>query len=132
MSGERTILVVDDEPDIVALAASFLKEMGYRSLSAANADIALIILKQPAIAIDLLITDIIMPGTLDGVSLAGEASRLIPDLPIIYMTGFSGIADIRSRGAPPGALLMKPWSYERFVEAANAALAASALVQRRG
>jgi len=73
MFRERTILVVDDEPDILELASAHLKEAGYRSLSAANADIAFIILNQPAIAFDLLITDIIMPGTLDGVSLVVEA-----------------------------------------------------------
>ncbi|MDB5408081.1 MAG: response regulator receiver protein [Rhodospirillales bacterium] len=121
MSGEGTILVVDDEPDILELAAAFLKEAGYTPLAAANADIAFIILKQPAIAFDLLITDIIMPGTLDGVGLAIEATRLLPDLPVVYMTGFSGIADVRARAAPPGALLNKPWSREKFLTTVDAA-----------
>jgi DNA-binding NtrC family response regulator len=125
MFAARTILVVDDEPDILALASAYLQEAGYRSLSAANADIAFIILKQPAIAFDLLITDIIMPGTLDGVSLAVEARRLLPDLPIIYMTGFGGIAEVRSRDAPPGALLNKPWNRQHFLNAVETALAAS-------
>lgn len=123
MTAEHTILVVDDEPDIIALAGTFLKDAGYRALAAANADIALIILKQPAIAFDLLITDIIMPGTLDGVSLAVEARRLLPSLPVIYMTGFSGIADVRSRGAPRGVWLYKPWSHEQFLRAVRATLA---------
>lgn len=126
MSGERTILVVDDEPDILELAGSFLKSAGYTPLSAANADIALIILQQPEISFELLITDIIMPGTLDGVSLAVEVGKLLPQLPVIYMTGFSGIADVRSRGAPYGTVLNKPWSHDQFLEAVRAALATSA------
>jgi DNA-binding NtrC family response regulator len=126
MSGERTILVVDDEPDILDLAGSFLKTAGYTPLSAANADIALIILQQPEISFELLITDIIMPGTLDGVSLAVEVRKLFPTLPVVYMTGFSGIADVRSRGAPRGAVLNKPWSKDKFLEAVRAALATSA------
>jgi DNA-binding NtrC family response regulator len=131
MAAERTILVVDDEPDILDLASSFLKEAGYRPLSAANADIALIILTQPSIGFDLLITDIIMPGTLDGVSLAVEACRILPDLPIIYLTGFSGIADVRSRGAPQGALLNKPWSRASFLETVGKSLAGSSPVHDR-
>jgi DNA-binding NtrC family response regulator len=129
MFRERTILVVDDEPDILELASAHLKEAGYRSLSAANADIAFIILNQPAIAFDVLITDIIMPGTLDGVSLAVEARRLLPNLPVIYMTGFGGIAEVRSRDALPGALLSKPWSKQQFLDAVGAALPASSVVR---
>jgi DNA-binding NtrC family response regulator len=131
MATERTILVVDDEPDILDLASSFLREAGYRPLSAANADIALIILTQPSIGFDLLITDIIMPGTLDGVSLAVEASRILPNLPIIYMTGFSGIADVRSRGAPQGALLNKPWGRNLFLEPVGKSLAGASLARHR-
>jgi CheY-like chemotaxis protein len=129
MDGDRTILVVDDEPDILDLASSFLKEAGYRSLAAANADIALIIMKQPEIAFDLLITDIIMPGSLDGISLAVEASRLLPKLPIVYMTGFGGITDVRARDAPLGAVLNKPWSRQQFLHAVGAALAATPVVR---
>jgi CheY-like chemotaxis protein len=129
MDGERTILVVDDEPDILDLASSFLKDAGYRSLAAANADIALIIMNQPEISFDLLITDIIMPGTMDGISLALEASRLLPMLPIVYMTGFSGIADVRAREAPLGVVLNKPWSRQQFLHTVGAALAAAPVVR---
>jgi two-component system, cell cycle sensor histidine kinase and response regulator CckA len=122
MIGDRIVLLVDDEPDILELASDLLREQGYRFLSAANADIALIILQQPSITFDLLITDVIMPGALDGVGLAVEACRIIPDLRIIYMTGYGGIADARFREAPPGAVLPKPWGVKQFLQAVDAAL----------
>lgn len=131
MAKESTILIVDDEPDILEFACDLIRAEGHNFLSAANADIALIILQQPAITFDLLITDITMPGTLDGVALAIEASRIIPNLPIIYMTGYGGIADARSRGAPPGALLSKPWRREQFLQALDAALAGSTLLSQQ-
>jgi DNA-binding NtrC family response regulator len=129
MFDPRMVLVVDDEPEILELASKYLKEAGYRSLSAANGDIGFIILNQPAIAFDLLITDIIMPGTLDGIGLAIEASRLLPGLPIIYMTGFGSIAEVRSRNAPAGVSLNKPWSKQHFLSAVGAALAGASVVR---
>lgn len=107
MSG-TDILLVDDEQDILDLGIGVLREAGYDVLPALNGDIALILLEQK-LPFRLLVTDIIMPGMLDGFALARKARETRPDIRIVYTTGFSGAADIRSRGAPYGETLIKPW-----------------------
>jgi CheY-like chemotaxis protein len=102
------ILLVDDERDILELGALALREAGYEVQPAANGDIALVLMEQ-GLSFRLLITDVVMPGVLDGYALARRARELDPALPIIYMTGFSHVAAIRSPGAPHGDTLHKPW-----------------------
>jgi hypothetical protein len=71
----------------------------------------------------MLITDVIMPGLLDGFALATKARGLIPDLPIIYSTAFTNVASVRSRGAPEGRMLIKPWLRIDLLQAVDWALA---------
>jgi DNA-binding response OmpR family regulator len=118
---DQTILLVDDEKEILDLAVLFLNEAGYRASTAPNADVALIILQQRGISFDLLITDIMMPGELDGFGLAREVRDICPTMPIIYMSGYSAAA-ARSRGAPDGELLPKPWAPHRLLASVKAAL----------
>jgi two-component SAPR family response regulator len=65
----------------------------------------------------LLITDIAMPGLLDCYALARKARELRPEMQIIYMTGFAGMANIRSRGAPYGQTIIKPWTTQVLLAA---------------
>lgn len=102
------ILFVDDERDILELGALALREAGYGVQPAANGDIALVLMEQ-GLAFRLLVTDVVMPGVLDGYALARRAREIDAALPIIYMTGFSHVAQIRSPGAPMGEILQKPW-----------------------
>src|SRR5690349_14162195 len=102
------ILIVDDEQDILDIAAAALSEAGYTVTSAKSRDIALILLEQ-RVPFELLITDIVLEGFLDGFALARKAREFRAGIKIIYMTGYSGIAHIRSRGAPYGEVLTKPW-----------------------
>src|ERR1700691_5972878 len=102
------ILYVDDERDILLMGAEALREAGYGVQPAANADIALVLIEQ-GLAFSLLITDIVMPGVLDGFALARRARELNPELRIVYTTGFSRVAAIRSPGAPFASTLFKPW-----------------------
>jgi DNA-binding response OmpR family regulator len=127
---DQTILLVDDEKEILELAASFLGGAGYRAITALNGDVALIILQQPGISFDLLITDIMMPGELNGFALAREARELCPKLPIIYMTGFSA-ATGHAHGAPAGEILSKPWSAERLLGSVQAALGGLGMPQEQ-
>ncbi len=83
-----TILIVEDDCDLRSFLAEILSDLGYRVQSAADADDALSILKQEEAQIDLLLTDIIMPG-MNGRELARCAQRLRPDLPVLYMTGYA-------------------------------------------
>lgn len=115
------ILLVDDERDILELGALALREAGWEVQAAANGDIALVLLEQ-RLGFRLLITDVVMPGVLDGYSLARRAREIDPNLPIIYMTGFSGVALVRSPGAPAGDMLQKPWKPSELLRVVGALL----------
>jgi CheY-like chemotaxis protein len=68
---EKIILVVEDDDDVRALAVEVLEAAGYRTIGAASGDAAYrILVEQPWLEIDLLITDVMMPGRLDGYELA--------------------------------------------------------------
>jgi DNA-binding NtrC family response regulator len=106
--GEPEILLVDDERDILEIGVMALREAGYAVQPAANGDIALVLIEQ-GVPFRLLITDVVMPGILDGFALARRAREVDPSLPIIYTTGFARVASVRSPGAPHGDTLQKPW-----------------------
>jgi CheY-like chemotaxis protein len=82
-----TILVVDDEQNMLLTVQFLLEAAGYRLLAAASAAEALQRLEGPAAFPDLLITDIQMPGT-TGLELLEALRRLRPDLPVLVMTGY--------------------------------------------
>jgi DNA-binding NtrC family response regulator len=102
------ILFVDDNKDILDSGVAALQEAGYDVLPAINSDIACVLLEQ-GLLFDVLVTDIVLPGRLDGFALAAKAREFIPDIRIIYSTGFGSVARIRARGALYGELLAKPW-----------------------
>jgi DNA-binding NtrC family response regulator len=79
-------LVVDDEPDVLASTAQIMELMGYEVLTATNGKEALEIIAR-APEIDLLLTDVVMPG-IDGYTLAKEARKLAPELVVIIVSGF--------------------------------------------
>jgi two-component system cell cycle sensor histidine kinase/response regulator CckA len=106
---DRVILVVDDEPDVLALTCALLERWGHKVFQAPSADVGLLILQQLGLAVDLIITDVVMDGELDGIGLATEALKLNPRLRVVYMSGFGGVGALRNRTAPPGIFLPKPW-----------------------
>jgi len=88
---ERTriqILVVDDEPDVRRLAARWLKRSGYAVIEAATGDEALACIEERAGDIDVLFSDIVMPGELDGWTLAEQVSARYPQIGIQLATGY--------------------------------------------
>jgi PAS domain S-box-containing protein len=86
--GRETVLVVEDQPDIAALATAILVEHGYRVLAAPNGDAALAMLEEGA-QVDLLFSDLIMPGAMNGVMLARVARQRFPHLRVLLATGFA-------------------------------------------
>jgi len=102
------ILFADDDKDILDLGITTLAEAGYDAVPAINSDIACVLLEQ-GLLFDVLVTDIVLPGLLDGFALASKAREFIPNIRIIYSTGFGSVARIRARGAPYGDMLVKPW-----------------------
>jgi two-component SAPR family response regulator len=69
----------------------------------------------------LLITDIVLPGRLDGFALARRAKEILPRIEIVYATGFPVVAGVRSRGAPWGRTLLKPYGRDDLVNVVEAA-----------
>ncbi len=97
--GDETVLVVEDQPDIGDLAESILNDVGYRVVRAGNGPEAIDILEMGT-AIDLLFTDLIMPGGMNGVMLAREAKRQRPRLKVLLTTGYAeaSIERVDARG----------------------------------
>jgi PAS domain S-box-containing protein len=109
-----TVLVVDDEVDLLEIAVAYLEDMGYRALHATDGARALEVLtREPGI--DLLITDVMMPGGMNGVELARKVRELKPDVKIIYSSGFPSEAlSERSGTQVDGPLLYKPYQRIEF------------------
>jgi DNA-binding NtrC family response regulator len=120
--GSAEILFVEDDRSILDLGIDILRDAGYEAVPAVNGDIALILLEQ-GLPFRVLITDVILPGTLDGFALAHRAKALRPRIEIIYATGFPDVAGIRSRGAPWGRTLIKPWGARDLLKLVEPVLA---------
>jgi CheY-like chemotaxis protein len=88
ISGSETILVVDDQPDVMTLVSEALHMHGYQVMEASNAGSALLICEERKDKIDLLITDVIMPK-MNGVQLVRRLWQLIPDLRVLFMSGYT-------------------------------------------
>ncbi|MBY0295368.1 MAG: response regulator [Methylobacterium sp.] len=107
MGGERTasVLVVEDEMLLLDLVTAELEDAGLSVIQASDGESALAVLESDA-AVDLLFTDIRLPGRLDGWHLAEAARNLRPDLKVIYATGFSSNAP---RLLPDSLFFSKPY-----------------------
>ena len=105
------ILVVEDDPDVAEVAVAVLESMGHDVRMCPNATAALTLLDENA-AYDLVFSDIMMPGPLNGIDLAETILKKFPDLPVLLATGFSNAA------LAPGALrfpvLAKPYSVQEL------------------
>ena len=88
MGGDETILVVEDRPEVGNVAQTFLEDLGYTILRAEDGREALAVLEQAA-HVDLLFSDLIMPGGMNGVVLAREARRRKPKLKVLITTGYA-------------------------------------------
>ena len=120
--GGGTVLVVDDEPGLLDVAEAFLAEMGIHALLADHAANALETLARFR-GIDLMLTDIIMPGGMNGVELAEKARRLYPALRIVYSSGFPADTLTERSGTPvDGPMLRKPYQRAEFVATIQRAL----------
>jgi len=126
LSERARILVVEDDDDVRELAVNVLRDMGYDVTQAASGGIALAILGQD-LPIDLLFTDIVMPGEPDGLKLAEWARRLRPDIKILYTTGFSAMLRFDRRS--PGKVLAKPYGPKQLESAVQQLLSADAAVR---
>jgi signal transduction histidine kinase len=122
--GHETILVVEDDHLVRTLAVGQIRSLGYTALMAANAAEALIAIDEQ-MDIDLLLTDMVMPGAMNGRQLAEEALRRRASLKILYASGYSDTAITHDGRLDPGVLLLtKPYHKADLARMIRAALAA--------
>jgi signal transduction histidine kinase/CheY-like chemotaxis protein len=115
------ILLVEDEPDLLALASRFLEELGYRVIRAPNGVVAREIADREA-RIDLLLTDIVMPGGMSGRQLAKELRMKHPGLPVLFMSGYSDDLNAREVPVDESVVVAKPYDRGRLAAAVSDAL----------
>lgn len=109
----RIVLVVEDEPLLLDVIATELEDAGYDVLRAINGERALAFL-QARRHIDLLFTDIRLPGEVDGWRLAEDARVMRPGLPVIYATGYTAEPP---RQVPGSVFLKKPYRPSAVIQA---------------
>ncbi len=112
-SGE-TILVVEDDDSVRAYTVDLLQELGYRVHQARDGHSALKVLNDSSIGhIDLLFSDVVLPGGLNGQQLANAALKLRPDLKVLFATGYARDVIVHDGRLDPGVQLIgKPFGYE--------------------
>ncbi len=103
-----TILVAEDDDRVREVTVEMLREAGFRVLSASDGAAALQTIEREA-GIDLLFSDIVMPGGLDGIALARAARRIRPGLPVLLATGFAGLATDGEETAHGFEIVAKPY-----------------------
>jgi CheY-like chemotaxis protein len=106
------ILLVEDDPLIREFVVEALREEGYHVIHAANGEEALAWCGRRIV--DVLVTDIKLPGSVDGWQIAERCREHDPELPVIYATGFSPVAP---RPVPGSLMLQKPYRPEDIVSA---------------
>jgi len=108
-AGGESVLVVEDDEAVLTMAVESLEDLGYRVLVAHNGREALEIVKGNA-KIDILFSDIVMPGGINGAELAIEARRLRPSIKVLLTSGYSGAALAGEHGLPADLpVLGKPY-----------------------
>ena len=98
-NGHERVLVVEDDPDVLDIAVSGLLDLGYDVKTAMDAHDALAILRASS-GIDVLFSDVVMPGGMNGVQLAVEAQRICPELKILLTSGYAASALSQDHGLP--------------------------------
>ncbi|CAD7336894.1 PAS domain S-box protein [Sphingomonadales bacterium 56] len=110
--GDETVLVCEDDEKVRAYAVEVLNELGYHVIEAGNGPAALEALEQPGEHIDLLFTDVVLPGGMTGADVAREAAARRPDIKILFATGYARNAIFHHGRLDPGVeLLTKPFTY---------------------
>jgi CheY-like chemotaxis protein len=109
--GNETILVCEDDAEVRAYTVDVLSELGYRVLEAGDGPSTLQLLDRHEERIDLLFTDVVLPGGMTGAVLAERARTARPDLKILFTTGYARDAIVHDGRLDPGVeLVTKPFS----------------------
>jgi len=126
--GDETILVVEDDDLVRTFVVGQIQSLGYRTLAAVNADAALVVINS-AQAFDLLFTDMIMPGSMNGRQLSDAARRRRPSLSVLFTSGYTENTVIYGRLDAGVLLLAKPYRKSDLARMIRAALGADTKLQ---
>ena len=118
---QRTILVVDDEPNICHVVAQALERRGFRVLTAMNGPDAVAMTDAAAEAIDLLIADVVMPKQ-SGPELARAVQARHPGVAVLFTSGYPGHITLSATFPRDTGFLQKPFTVDELLEAVAAAL----------
>lgn len=123
MDYKETVLLVDDESTLRSVFADLLSGHGYRCIAAANAVDALQIIEANLFKLDLLVTDIMMPGELNGLDLANKVRERQGDVAILLISGYAQSALVKEAEARGYRLLEKPFRHFQLEAAITEELA---------
>jgi CheY-like chemotaxis protein len=123
--GYETILIVEDDALVRTYVTAQVKSLGYRTFSATNGAEALALIDGDA-PVDLLFTDVVMPGGMNGRQLADEARKRRPELKVLFTSGYTENAIVHHGRLDPGVLLLaKPYRKPQLAEMIRVALDAA-------
>lgn len=123
VGGTETILVVEDDAEVREVVVAMLSDLGYRVLKAVDATSALIVIES-GIPIDLLFTDVVMPGTLKSPELARKARQRLPDIAVLFTSGYTENSIVHGGKLDAGVeLLSKPYPREALARKVRHVLA---------
>ena len=112
-TGQKTILVVDDEPEVRKLVSAMLTRSGYKVLSADTGENAVRLIKSNPDT-DLLLTDVVSPG-MSGPMIADRIAALKPDIRVLFMSGYDSTQVVQRYVVEKGYfLLVKPFTMEQL------------------
>ncbi|GJD47095.1 Blue-light-activated protein [Methylobacterium cerastii] len=110
----ETVLIVDDEPTVRMFVTDILEDLGYVAIEAGDSATGLKVL-QSDVRIDLLVTDVGLPGGMNGRQMADAARNHRPDLKVLFITGYAENAILGNGTLPPGmAVLTKPFAMDNM------------------
>lgn len=109
---EETVLVCEDDDEVRAYSVEVLRELGYRVLEAHDGASALRLLERQEGGVDLLFTDVVLPGGMNGAAVAQQARELRPGLKVLFTTGYARNAIVHHGRLDPGVeLITKPFTF---------------------
>ena len=115
-TSSQTVLVVEDEVLIRLAIADYLRECGYKVLEAAHAAEAVAVLEAPNVSVDIVFSDVEMPGEMDGFGLARWIRAHQPHVRVILTSSVERSADIAATLCEAGPLLAKPYEPQGVVD----------------
>jgi len=120
----RRALIVEDDPEVREVTVTTFEVLGFDVVSAANAQEALAIFDTSPV-IDVLFTDVRMPGGLDGFGLVRQVRAKHPQMRVIYTSGYPGVITSPAETFEHGPFLAKPWTFAELQATLNTVLDAT-------